>query len=274
MNKQIQTQHFYVMSDSVGETGEKLARSIQAQFPTARIVLHKNIFITNIETVDEILEEATKNNGIVLVTITNRELADHVVNVCSDRGILCYNLLQTFTDIIQERTGIKPTEIPGAQHELSPEYFNRIQAIEFTMNFDDGKDPKGILEADIVILGISRTGKTPLSMYLATNGYKVCNIPLIPENEPPKELFECEPNKIIGLTNDAPVVNQHRVIRMQKYGMGMKSRYASIERVQEELDFSNQLYRKLKCPVINVANRSIEESASIILDMLSLTKSY
>ena len=167
---------------------------------------------------------------------------------------------------------MKPTKIIGAQHELSDRYFDKIRAMEYCMSFDDGKDPKGFEEADIILLGVSRTGKTPLSMYLAMLGYKAANLPLIPENELPEILFKLDPNKIVGLTNRVEVINQHRDARMREYGITSPTKYASFDRIQEEFDFAQEVYKRIGCQTLDVSQRSIEESAAIILKMLDLHK--
>ena len=270
MDKKTQILHYFILSDSIGETAQKVARAALVHFPSAKTVLHKYTFISNIEKIDEITHDALKYDGLIFMTIANSDLAKYVEQKCIETGLICYNLIQPFTLEIQRRLGIEATSLAGAQHELSDEYFDRIEAMEFCMKYDDGKDPKGIGEAEIVLLGISRTGKTPLSMYLATLGYKVCNLPLIPENELPDILFEINKSKIIGLTNNVSVVNKHREIRMLEYGIPEGSRYASSERVQQELDYADEVYRTLGCPVIKVADRSIEESAHIISEIMKL----
>lgn len=270
MDKKNQTLHYFILSDSIGETALKVARAALVHFPSAKTVLHKYTFISNIEKIDEITHDALKYDGLLFMTIADSDLAKYVEKKCIETGLICYNLVQPYTLEIQRRLGIAPTSLVGAQHELSDEYFDRIEAMEFCMKYDDGKDPKGIGEAEIVLLGISRTGKTPLSMYLASSGYKVCNLPLIPENELPDILFEISKSKIIGLTNNVSVVNKHREIRMLEYGMPEGSRYASSERVSQELAYADEVYRKLGCPVINVADRSIEESAHIISEIMKL----
>lgn len=270
MDKKTPTLHYFILSDSIGETAQKVARAALVHFPSAKTVLHKYTFISNIEKIDEITHDALKYDGLIFMTIANSDLAKYVEQKCIETGLICYNLIQPFTLEIQRRLGIEATSLAGAQHELSDEYFDRIEAMEFCMKYDDGKDPKGIGEAEIVLLGISRTGKTPLSMYLATLGYKVCNLPLIPENELPDILFEINKSKIIGLTNNVSVVNKHREIRMLEYGIPEGSRYASSERVQQELAYADEVYRTLGCPVINVADRSIEESAHIISEIMKL----
>lgn len=270
MEQQTQPLHFLVISDSIGETATKLAKAAIAQFPSANIVLHKFMFISNKEMLDNALNVAKEKESIIFLTIVDSELAQYADTFAKENHLRLYNLIQPITSEITKRIGTEPSKKIGAQHDLSAEYFDRVKAMEFCMMYDDGKDPKGFAEADIVLLGISRTSKTPLSMYLGTLGYKVANLPLIPENDIPPILFEIDKNKIVGLTNADHIVNQHRENRMREYGMPSGTRYASMERVHEELQFSNELYEKLGCFVINTAERSIEETASIIIHELGL----
>ncbi|MGY4104060.1 pyruvate, water dikinase regulatory protein [Ignavigranum ruoffiae] len=265
------TLHYYILSDSIGETALKVARSALSQFPTAHTVLHKYNFISNKAQLKDIIDHAQKHDGLLFMTIVDPELAQFVEKACIETGLICYNLIQPFILEIQRRLDLKPSTIAGAQHELSEQYFARVKAIEFCIHYDDGKDLSGLDEAEIVLLGISRTGKTPLSMYLGTLGYKVLNLPIMPEKEVSPELYSIDPNKIIGLTNEVDVINRHREKRMAEYGLGPGSHYASKERIEEELTYARKLYQDLGCRTLNVADRSIEESASIILDMLGLT---
>lgn len=263
--------HIFIISDSIGETAAKFCKAALVQFPNLSTVLHKSMFISNKEALDEILVEASQHNSIVLLTLADTALANHAEEYCLLHNITPFNLIQPLTQEITNRTGVEATHQIGAQHDLSSEYFKRVQAMEFCMTFDDGKDPSGFEEADIVLLGISRTSKTPLSMYLGNLGYKVANLPLIPENDLPDIIFKIDPKKIVGLTTSPQVGNKHREIRMKEYGIPQGSRYASVERVNQELAFANELFDRLGCFVINTSDRSIEETASIILDKLGLS---
>ena len=144
----------------------------------------------------------------------------------------------------------------------------RVEAIEFAVRYDDGKDTRGILKSDIVLLGISRTSKTPLSMYLANKNIKVANVPLVPEIPIPKEVFEINPKKIIGLTNSPEKLNQIRQERLKSLGLSSDANYAKFDRILQELDYSEKIMKQVGCPVINVSNKAIEETAGIILDII------
>jgi regulator of PEP synthase PpsR (kinase-PPPase family) len=162
----------------------------------------------------------------------------------------------------------EPLYEAGLNRRLDADYFKKVEAIEFAVKYDDGKDSRGIKKADVVLLGISRTSKTPLSMYLAHKNIKVANIPLVPEVEPPKELFESIKGKIIGLTNDPDKLNHIRMERLKALGLDYTANYANMERILNELDYAEKLFHKLRCPVINVSTKAIEETASIILSII------
>lgn len=262
--------HIHIISDSIGATATKVAQATVAQFPEIEYEIHKHILIENEQQLIEALESAKQTHGIIFMTISNSHQAYIAEAFSAENNLVLHNLIQPFTKEIEQRTGIKPIALKGSQFELSDQYFNRIKAIEFTLNNDDGKNPEALKEADIVILGVSRTGKTPLSMYLGTLGYKVTNLPLIPEKEITPILFKIPSSKIVGLTNNADIICNHRQKRMSEFGLNSATRYASKERVDEELAYAESIYQKLQCPVINVSERSIEESSVIILDVLNL----
>ena len=269
-NQQNPTLHLFIVSDSIGETANRFAKAALAQFPDVNTVLHKTMFISNQEALDQVLIQAKDLNAIIILTLADANLATYAEDYCKSHHISLFNLIQPLTQVITEKTGLQPTHKIGALHDLSAKYFDRVKAMEFCMMYDDGKDPKGFEEADIVLLGISRTSKTPLSMYLGNLGYKVANLPLIPENKVPEVIFSLDPKKIVGLTTSSQVVNTHREIRMKEYGMPEGTRYASMERVTMELAFAQDLFDRLGCLVVNTADRSIEETASIIIQELGL----
>lgn len=268
--KQEVTFHYFVVSDSIGETGLAVARSALTQFPKVKSMLHSHTFITSEEGLIEVLDEALELDAFVFGTITSPQLMTVIDDYEKNKGLIFFDILGPIIQQIGLRTGNEPMEIPGAEYQLTDKYFSRIKAMEFCIAYDDGKDPTGFYESDIIILGVSRTGKTPLSMYLANEGYKVSNLPIIPETDLPEELFKIDRKRIIGLTNEPESIQGHRLNRMREYGMPETSRYASLERAQEEIAFSDELYRRLAVPVINVHNRSIEETASLIIQILNL----
>ncbi|WP_270345953.1 pyruvate, water dikinase regulatory protein [Enterococcus thailandicus] len=261
---------FFVISDSAGETATKLAQATMAQYPSVEFNLFRRTFVTDKETLLNALNDALTEQAIVLHTLINQELIDTARTFCDENELFSFDIMTPPVAEIERRTGIQPTRQPGALHLLNENYFKRIKAMEFAVKYDDGKDPRGFLEADVVLLGVSRTSKTPLSLFLANKNLKVANLPLIPHAHIPKQLWEVDPKKIVGLTNDPDILNSIRKERMRSYGLNPDTAYSDIEKIRAELDFANDLYQKLGCVVINVASLSIEETASLILNALEL----
>lgn len=201
-------------------------------------------------------------------------ISEDLVNLsnefCQKNNLFTIDALSPLVNELSRRSGIEPSRVPGALHYLNDNYFERINAMEFAVKYDDGKDPRGFLEADILLLGVSRTSKTPLSLFLANKNLKVANLPLIPEAHIPSQIWEVDPKKIVGLTNDPKVLNAIREERMRAYGLRPNTAYSDINKIEAELEFANNLYNKIGCLIINVAQKSIEETASIILSKLEL----
>lgn len=264
------TINFYVISDSVGGTASQLGQAAMTQFPDADIKVSAYPFIRGTDTLISILEKAVSDDAIVLHTLVNEELNQTAHLFCKEHGLVCFDPLSPIISELEKRSELAPIQKPGALHLLDETYFNRIKAIEFAVKFDDGRDPKGFLEADIVLLGISRTSKTPLSMFLANQNYKVANLPLVPEAHIPEQIFQVDPKKIVGLTSDRKALNSIRRERMLTYGMNPDTEYSKLDRIDRELAYAKKLYDKLNCLVINVSNKSIEETAAIIVNTLQI----
>lgn len=259
----------YIISDSLGETARTIARATIYQFPN-----HENWdirrfpYVNSSDLLKEILDEAKADGALVMYSIVSDAMALEAKNICEENGLEYVDLLSSILDKMSKMSGHKPLREPGLIRKLDKSYFKRVEAIEFAVKYDDGKDPRGLLKADIVLVGISRTSKTPLSMYLANKHLKVANVPLVPEVPIPNELYSVDPKRIIGLTNSPDTLNRIRVERLKSMGLSGAANYAKLERILEELDYSEKVMRKLKCPVINVANKAIEETAGIIIDIL------
>lgn len=264
--------YMYIISDSAGETASKLAHASIAQYDQldVDVQLLKQTFIENPSDLMCALEEAKELNAIVLQTLISEDLVQLSNEYCKENNLFTIDALSPIVNEVKKRTGIEPSRVPGALHFLNENYFERINAMEFAVKYDDGKDPRGFLEADILLLGVSRTSKTPLSLFLANKNLKVANLPLIPEAHIPPQIWEVDPKKIVGLTNDPKILNAIREDRMRSYGLRPNTAYSDIGKIKDELKFANELYEKIGCLIINVAQRSIEETASIILTELGL----
>jgi regulator of PEP synthase PpsR (kinase-PPPase family) len=174
-------------------------------------------------------------------------------------------MLQAFTDTFHD----SPIRKPGLLHEMDEDYFRRVEAVEFAVRYDDGRDPAGLTQAQVVLIGVSRTSKTPLSMFLAHKGYKVANWPLLPEVKLPKEFEQLKPERVFGLTMNAEAIHKIRTERLKAVGLPPGAKYAAMERIQEELAYSQEVMKKLRCRVIDVSDKAIEETAGIIMGYFS-----
>lgn len=261
--------NIYVLSDSLGNTATDVVRAALAQFDlnVEDYAIKKIPGIATKEDIDDILVEI-KGEEIIVQTIVTKELSSYTKEQAEKKGIVVIDLLTTLLDSLSKKFGKTIKNRPGEIRKLGETYFRRVDALEFAVRYDDGKDINGLLEADIVILGVSRTSKTPLSMYLANKNIKVMNLPLVPEISLPKELFEIDNRKIIGLTTSIEHLNSVREERMKSLGVFGDNSYSAEMRIFEELEYATEVMKKLNCPVINVENKAIEETAEIIINIV------
>jgi regulator of PEP synthase PpsR (kinase-PPPase family) len=196
------------------------------------------------------------------------ELKEYLDRRSKEEGIQAVDLLNPLIDAFSRKFNKSPSHLPGLMRKLDEEYFRKIEAIEFAVKYDDGRDPRGILRADIVLIGVSRTSKTPLSMYLAHKRFKVANVPLVPEVPPADELFEVPRRNCIGLIISPDKLNEIRKERLKAMGLASQAQYASFERILDELEYAEKIMKRVGCPVIDVSNKAIEETANLILDIL------
>lgn len=255
----------FVISDSIGETAQKIVHAVLAQFPENQ---HPDIkrfpFVTTADDLSQILTDALAEKAIVVTTLVDESLRAIVAQFALETGLSVVDYIKPLSDLVAKQVNHQPIGQPGIIHQLNQAYYHRVAAIEFAVRYDDGKDPRGFKDADIVLLGISRTSKTPLSMYLANHNFKVANLPLIPEVPVPKELYDVPQHKIFGLTTTISQLTEIRHHRLQSLGLKEGSNYATFDRIQEEIRYANTIFDSLGCPVINVDNRSIEEIAMLI----------
>lgn len=261
--------NIFIISDSLGETAREVVRAAISQFPRAdEWNMRRYPYVNSEDVLKELLDEAKSINALVMYSIVSKELAEFGKRYCMDNDIEYIDLLSDIIEKFRQISGREPLREAGIIRRMNKSYFNRVEAIEFAVKYDDGKDPRGILKADVVLVGISRTSKTPLSMYLANKHLKVANVPLVPEVPVPTELSKVDPRRIIGLTNSPEKLNVIRTERLKAMGLNGGASYAKLDRILEELDYSDKIMKQLKCPVINVCDKAIEETASIILDIL------
>lgn len=261
--------NIFILSDSLGNTAEHVVKAAMSQFEANDFVMRKFSYITDVSMLGNIFEEIkSQKKAIILYTIVHKQIISEIKTFASRENIKEIDLLSPIVSSIQDITGLVPLDKTGMLRKLNDLYFKRVESIEFAVKYDDGKDPRGVLKADLVILGISRTSKTPLSMYLANKNIKVANIPLVPESTPPKEIYQVPAQKIIGLTNSPEKLNEIRTERLNALGLPTGSSYADMNRILEEIDYAETIMKKIGCPIINVANKAIEETAEIVISYL------
>jgi hypothetical protein len=263
-------QVIYLLSDATGETAEKMVLAALTQFRDKPVRLTR---INNVRTknqVYEALDEALRHCGLVVYTIVNRELAQLVHDECDGLGLVNIDLLTPLLLKVAHCLGRSPKETPGLLHGVDEAYFRRIEAIEFTVKHDDGQEPRNLYLADIVLVGISRTSKTPLSIYLAHRGWKVANVPLINGIDLPSQLFEVDQKKIAALVIDPQRLVEVRAARLRNLGQDPRAAYADYEEIEEELKHAKKLFRRHPWVVVDVSSKAVEETANEVLVRLGL----
>lgn len=257
----------FIVSDSIGETAEMVVRAAASQFNSGKMEIRRVTNISDEETLAEIVHQAAESDFMIVYTLVLDELADFLRQEASEAGVTCVDVLGPIVNAFKTVSHIEPRREPGLLRKVDEMYYRRVEAVEFAVRYDDGKDPRGITQADIVLVGVSRTSKTPLSMYMAHKRIKVANVPLVPEVPPPPELFQMPRGKIIGLIIRPDQLNNIRTERLKTLGLKGQAAYADPFRILEELEYSDTIMKKLGCPVIDVTNKAVEETASKILEI-------
>lgn len=254
----------YVISDSIGETGELIGRAAIRQFTSDKFEIKRYPYVFSEKQIMDIFDEAKLGMSIVLYTTVQIKIANFINAKGLEYNIPTIDVMSAPMMAIENILGFAPKREPGLIRRLDENYFKKVEAVEFAVKYDDGKDTRGVEMADICLVGISRTSKTPLSMYLAHKHYKVANVPLVPEVLPPDEIFKKDKRRIIGLIADPIKLNEIRLIRLKALGLADNADYATVERINKELEYSKEIIKKLGCKVIDVSNSAIEETAGII----------
>jgi regulator of PEP synthase PpsR (kinase-PPPase family) len=258
-----------ILSDSTGETAEKVVRAAMLQFPHAGASLKLHTRVTSKEAARPILEGAAADGALVVFTVVSPELREYIHAVSYELKLEALDLIGSLIGKLSVYFDRTPINTPRGLLPLSDEYFRRIEAVEFTVKSDDGKEPRNFRKADLVLVGVSRTSKTPLSTLLAQRGLKVANLPLVLGVAPPPELAEAQKNRVVGLTIAVDQLVEIRQARLQQLGMSMDSSYGLKDQVEAELAFARGVFAAHpEWPVIDVTGRAIEETAVIILEAL------
>lgn len=258
----------YVVSDSVGETAELTVKAVAAQFNSSYIEIHHKSYVQKTEDIDEVITDAKQGTSIIAYTIVIPFLKEYLDERAREEGITAIDLINPLMEAFVQQFKTDPKCEPRLMRKLDANYFRRVKAIEFAVKYDDGREPQGLKRADIVLIGISRTSKTPLSIYLAHKGLNVANIPLVPEVAPSDELFELRRNVCVGLVISPDKLHEIRIERLKSLGLTAQANYANLDRILAELDYAEKIMKRLGCPVIDVSNKAVEETADLILAIL------
>ena len=268
------TYQIYLISDSTGETLDRVFLAIKAQFKNIEYDVKSYFFTRTENQISKIIEEAKKNdNAIILYTIVDTSLAKFLANKGDEKKIPCFsvlgNLIMNFSKLLNQ----KASHVPSGQHALNEEYYERIEAIQFTMAHDDGNLVQDIDKADLILLGVSRTSKTPTSIYLANRGYKTLNIPLVNEQSIPESLkknpkLSC----VVGLTTEPQRLVDIRKNRMSALKEKENTNYTNISNIEKEINEAKKTFTKYKWPIIDVTRKSVEETAASIIKIYEINK--
>jgi hypothetical protein len=261
-----ETVELHIVSDSTGETAARLVAALEAQFPEQPF---EEVRHPRVETLDDLQLTVSRAKGrpaVMVYTLVDREMREAMRTLCRSARLHYCDLLGHPIEAIAKVSGTTAKMTPGARPPLNSAYFKRMEAIEFAVKFDDGVG-NGLREADVVLVGVSRTSKTPLSIYLGYLGQKAANVPVVKGIKPPAELYEIEPLKVVGLTIDAERLAEIRSARVRGLG-GRNRQYAEMVEIYDELEEAAALHRRLGCPVIDVTGLSIEETAHRVIRLL------
>ena len=262
----------FVVSDSVGETCELVVRAASIQFHENAIETLRIPFVEDEHTIVDIVTQAKTQRAIIAFTLVNEHHRALLIRLGHEHDVKTVDLLGDLLHALSGQLKEPPREKPGLIYRLDDDYFRKIEAMEFAVKYDDGRDPRGLKKADIVLVGVSRTSKTPLSQYLALKRFKVANVPLVPESRPPEELFDLPAERCVGLIISPEKLISIRMERLKSLGLKPEADYAQLERINRELEYARGIYERIGCEVIDVTNKAVEETAGIILRRLEQSR--
>lgn len=259
----------YIISGGKGASGEQLVRTALAQFRDAHPPV---IIVPDVRRVQEIeaaVARAVADQALIVHTLVNPELRAALINLARAANLVAIDVMGQLLLHLSQLLGQQPLGRPGLYRQMREEYFDRIEAIEFTVDHDDGRKPHELRLAEIVLVGVSRVGKTPLSMYLSTRGWKVANVPLIQELEPPPQLFQIDRRRVVGLTIDPTQLVAYRERRKARLGLEGATSYTDVEALKAEMRFAKQVFQRGQFAVVDITDKPIEESADEVVALVS-----
>lgn len=259
----------YIISDTSGHATEHLVNKTMVQFDV-KVKIKAYSYIDNMITLEKVLNQikSQKQKKILYNSIQDSKMNVYIDNFCDLYGIDYINLMSFSVSKISKAFDVKPKENFDKINLLESEFFRKMKALDFAIKYDDGKDFRSLKTCDVALIGVSRSSKTPTSMYLASKGFKVSNIPILLGNNVPKELFEIDNKKIFGLDIDQDVLREYRLQRLESLKLSKDSQYSDVNRIKKELSYAREIMEDLDCTIINITNKSIEETSEIIINKL------
>ncbi len=268
MNAELKRSHVvYVVSDATGATARRVVEAALAQFTGAEVAVEQVPGVRTPAEVKRLVKQAAQVGGTIVHTLVIPELRQTMLTEGRQRHVVTVDLMGPLVTRLSEVLELSPLARPGLQRQLDESYFERIGAIDFAVRHDDGRNPDDLPQADLVLVGVSRTSKTPISIFLAYRGWRVANVPIVANLEPPPALFRVERHKIIALTIQIERLILLRQVRANRMTRGMSLEYASRDYVKKELDWAELIVRRERWPTVDVTNKSIEECAAEIIDL-------
>jgi regulator of PEP synthase PpsR (kinase-PPPase family) len=253
----------------MGASGEQIVHTVLAQFPESQVPVITVANVRHAEQIEDVVVQAEADGGTIVHTLVDAHLRGVLVRYAKPRGVATVDLMGSLLERLADALGQEPLGHPGLYRRLNQAYFDRVAAIDFTMAHDDGQSPSGWPEAEIVLAGVSRVGKTPLSMYLAVLGWRVANVPLVPGLDPSPELFRLDPRRVIGLTMEPGQLVFHRQQRRRRLGAPGLEAYTDPAAICEELEAARKVFRRHGFSVIDVTDKPIEASANQVIELVA-----
>jgi [pyruvate, water dikinase]-phosphate phosphotransferase / [pyruvate, water dikinase] kinase len=258
--------HIYIFSNSTGETAERVIRATLAQFDAPEVKVHRKSYLKTLDDIRLAVEDVAKRPGLIVFTLMHQAHIAELNSEVERRGLQSFDVITPIIEKMQDFLNLPAKRRPGVIYRVDEEYIKRLEAMNFTVKHDDGQNTQDLELADMVLVGVSRTSKTPLSMYLAGKGYKVANIPLMEQVKPPQKLFEIDQKKIVGLTVDVQQLISIRMSRMRNMKQPVRGPYTEYDVVESELLYAIRLYRANRAwMVVDMSNKAIEEAAAEIM---------
>ena len=259
----------YVVSGGKGIAGHTMVHSLLIQYPDNKIPVEVYPNIQSKEKIEEVVLKVKRHNGLLTHTMVNSKLREELISCCKKYDVLEIDFMGELADYVENILGLESVNVPGLYRRINSQYFDRIEAIEYTMSHDDGLNPNKLHKAEIILAGVSRAGKTPLSVYMSMFGWKVANVPLVKGIEPPKELFEVDPKRVFGLNINIKYLIAQRYKRLMQFGNMNNQTYIDQKAVRDEIQNAKLIFERGNFTVINVTNKPIETSANEIIGYIS-----